>query len=260
MKHSRLLLLLILPVISSCSRHFYTPALYNNDISYQAKPASFDSTKSATYVSAGFGANESVSSSNTISFGELNISEGHVLGPVNIAYGAFGYAGAIDNSNYDNETDDPHRFKTKGFAGVGGRFSLNMFKNLGNADFRYLGFEAAYNKEYGDFAAYRSEVSNLPGYSATTRTEVVTVGGTTEILWHAAMATDQQYAFRLFIGKTLGNYSYLDNSDANKVFQKNAVYIAASYFMQVNHFFGVAEFTRSVEPVTGFRLKLGYRF
>ena len=258
MKNYRLLLLLIIPLVSSCSRHFYAPALYNNDVAYQPKPTSFDSVKSAGYVSLGFGSNEGVSSSNTITFSELNISHAHVFNNVNLSYGAFGFAGSIDNSNYDNEKKtDPVAFKSKGFGGVGGRLSVNMFQVMENINFRYLGFEAVYSKEFGDFAAFRQDVHNLPNYNTTTRTEMVTIGGTSEILWQGVNNHKNQFAFRLFIGKTLGDYSYLDGSDR---LDNSKIYVAGSFFAKLNRFYGAAELTRDWQPITGFRMSFGYKF
>ena len=48
-------LLIAILLFASCS-HVYTPALYHADIVYQPKPASFDTVKSATYISAALGA------------------------------------------------------------------------------------------------------------------------------------------------------------------------------------------------------------
>ena len=261
MKNHRLLLLLILPLLSSCSRHFYAPGLFNNDITYQPKPASFDTVKHAGYVSLGFGANEGVSSSSSVSFGEVNLSHAHVFNNVNLAYGAFGFIGAIDNSNYDNEkASDPVSFKSKEFGGYGGRLSINMFKVMGQTNFRYLGFEAAYSREFGDFAQFRRDVHNLPNYNTTTRTEMVTIGCTSEILWQAPGNPKNQFAFRLFIGKTLGDYSYLKNNSSDIFSNNNEVYVAGSFFAKLNRFYGTAELTRNIQPVTGFRMNIGYKF
>jgi hypothetical protein len=260
MKKHRLLLLFILPLLCACHKNFYAPALYNNDISYQPKPSSFDSAKTASYVSLGFGTHEGVSSSTTITFGELNLSRGHVFNNVNLAYGAFGFAGAIDNSNHDNEKSDPNSFASKSFGGVGGRLSANLFQKTGNVNFRYLGFEAAYSKEFGDFAAFRRDVYNLPNYHSTLKTELLTVGGTSEILWRGNATPDNQFAFRLFIGANIGDYSYLKSSSDDGIYKLNQTYVAGSFFFKIKHIYGVAEGTRNLNPLTGFRLKMGYQF
>lgn len=261
MKNIYLPALLLLFLLSSCTRNFYAPALFNNDISYQPKPASFDSAKHSGYITGGFGFNPAVSNKEVITFGEVNIAQAHDLGGVNVAYGAFGYAGAISNNNNNNNTYGPYAFQSKGFWGGGARFSTNLYTKLNNnADFRYLGFEAAYNREDGDFAAYRRLVYGVNGYSSTTKTELVTIGGTSEILWHSTTSTNEQYGLRLFIGKTLGDYSYLDDSEYDSLTNPTSVYVAASYFMQVQKFFGIAELTRGLSPISGIRIKLGYRF
>ena len=43
----------LLFLLSACERQIYTPALYHQDIAYQPKPASFDSLKTANYISGG---------------------------------------------------------------------------------------------------------------------------------------------------------------------------------------------------------------
>ncbi|MES2277040.1 MAG: hypothetical protein V4592_13510 [Bacteroidota bacterium] len=261
MKRLIISVLLIAILCSSCNKHFYAPALYDNDISYQPKPASFDSAKSATYVSLGEGFNQAVNLNNTVSFGEFDISEGHVFKNSNLSYGAFGFAGSIDNSNHQNELKDPHSFESKGFAGIGARASFNMFKAIEeNVNFRYIGVEATYSKEYGDFAAYRREIQNLPDYSATTRTEMLTVGATSEILWHSPNSTSKQFAFRFFLGKTFGDYSYLKNNSSGIEVNNIPLYFTAAYFMQIKHFWGAAELTRNDISIPGVRIKVGYRF
>jgi hypothetical protein len=263
MKNLYIPALLITLLFSACDKHIYAPALYNHDVSYQPKPTSFDSTKSATYISIGEGFNQAVNVNNTISFGELNLSEGHAFKNSNLSYGVFGVVGSIDNSNHDNELKDPNSFSSKSFGGIGARASFNMFKVIDNVNFRYIGVEGVYSKEYGDFAAFRRAVQGLPDYTAYTNTEMVTIGATSEVIWHNARTTDKQYAFRLFLGKTIGDYSkYTNTGNSSGSVQVNniPIYLAVSYFMQVKHFWGDAELTRNDVTLPGMRVKVGYRF
>ena len=260
--------LLIIALIATffccgCSSRYYAPAIYNDDISYQPKPGSFDSVKSKTYVSLGEAFHDGVDDNNSTNFFELNISRGHVFKNTNLSYGAFGFAGSIDNINHKNELTDPNSFDTKSFAGIGGRASFNMYKVIDRVNFRYIGVEAAYSKEFGDYAAYRRLVQNVPDYYATTRTEMVTAGLTSEVLWHNMRSTDNQNSLRLFVGKSIGNYSYLNpGSDDLLLGAKNAFpfYMTVSYFKQINHFFGVAEVLRTEHLAPGLRIKFGYGF
>lgn len=261
MKNLIITAILLVLFCTSCSKHYYAPALYNHDISYQPKPASFDSVKSATYVSLGGGFNEAIDDKNSISFGEFDISQGHAFKNVNLSYGAFGFVGGIDNYNYENETKDPYSFSSKGFAGIGGRASVNMFKVLDNVDFRYFGVEATYSKEYGDFASYRRLVQNLPDYHASTRTEMFTIGGTSEVIWHSRHSKNNQYALRLFLGKSIGDYSELKTT-SNEDFKmpQFPLYLSVGYFMQIKNIWGAAELTRNDIAMPGLRIKFGYKF
>lgn len=261
MKKFAILALFIALAFASCSKHFYAPALYNHDISYQPKPTSFDSSKTAAYVSLGAGFNQAVDIKNSISFAELDLSQGHAFNHVNLAYGAYGFIGAIDNSNHENELKDPHSFDSKGFAGIGGRASVNMFKVMDNVNFRYIGIEASYSKEYGSFAAFRREVQNVADYHASTRTEMFTIGGTSEVIWHARNATNYQYALRLFLGKSIGDYSNL-RSTSNDDFKvpEFPLYLSVGYFMQLKSFWWAGELTRNDISIPGIRIKAGYKF
>src|SRR5476651_2636645 len=118
MKHLTIIALVTLVCCSSCSQHFYAPALYNNDISYQPKPASFDSAKTATYISIG-GGFTIINSDDGISLNEFNVSRAHVFNNTNLSYGAFGVIGSIDKSINPDEKD-PYSFVSKNFAAVGG--------------------------------------------------------------------------------------------------------------------------------------------
>ncbi|HEY8930233.1 MAG TPA: hypothetical protein VIM55_13630, partial [Mucilaginibacter sp.] len=93
MKNKYLLLLLLFAVIMTSCSHVYTPALYHQDIAYQPKPASFDSVKSRTYVSAGLGGNSNTNYNDFLISGQLNLSQGHVFDNFNIAYGGFAVFG-----------------------------------------------------------------------------------------------------------------------------------------------------------------------
>ncbi|QKJ32554.1 hypothetical protein HQ865_23250 [Mucilaginibacter mali] len=253
--------ILLVLFCTSCSKHYYAPALYNHDVSYQPKPTSFDKVKSATYVSLGGGFNQAVDDNNSISFAEFNLSEGHVFDHANLSYGAFGFAGAIDNANHENEKSDPLSFASKSFAGVGGRASINMFNVIDNVNFRYFGIEANYSKEFGDFAAYRRAVQGLPDYHVSTRTEMFTLGATSEVIWHARNAVENQYALRLFLGKSLGSYSELKSTNSSDFkLPEFPVYLTVSYFMQIKQLWGAAELTRTDIAVPGLRIRFGYKF
>jgi hypothetical protein len=96
--------ILVIILFSSCA-HEYVQALYHQDIAYQPKPASFDSVKSMTYISAGGAFYTNTNYTDGLTSGQVNISQAYVFKNFNLAYGAFGVAGDYSNShNTDNSS------------------------------------------------------------------------------------------------------------------------------------------------------------
>src|SRR5665213_440170 len=83
-------------MLTSCS-HVYTPALYRRDIIYQPKPSSFDSVKTATYISAALNLAPFVNHNDQQESAQINVSRGYAFNHVNLAYGAFGVLGDYEN-------------------------------------------------------------------------------------------------------------------------------------------------------------------
>jgi len=145
MKPQFYLLLSAALMLASCSKQFYAPALLNNDIAYLPKPASFDSTKTSLYISGGIGVAQGANINDNVFMGTLDVSAGHAFKHANLAYGVFGYTGNISDGNGNNSDA---ALGSQSFYGAGGRLSGNLYKVIGNADFRYLGFEAVYSNEW----------------------------------------------------------------------------------------------------------------
>jgi len=244
-----LLLLACCTVIffSSCSNKTYAPALYHQDIAYQPKPASFDTAKSATYVSGGLNFYTDPTWTDMLISGQFNVSRGYVFNNFNLAYGAFGVVG-----DYEKGTEDsnyPNNFTDKFFGAVGGRFSANLFTTYDRMDFRYLGVEMAYSHEFGSYANFRKTVSTLPGYHVDTRTDLLTLGVTTEVIFHNIRKTNIQNGLRFFLGGTFGdnafseqylNHKYIEPNILNTIFPK------VSYYLKVSHFFATIEAGKQV--------------
>src|ERR1700744_4542951 len=228
-------------LFASCSK-IYTPALYHQDIAYQPKPASFDSVKSATYVSAGIDNFINNSGSDFQQSGQLNISRGHAFKNTNLAYGAFCVLGDYENGTL--LSGDKNYFNDKFFGLVGARASFTFFANDGRTDSRFIGVEAAYSHEFGDYLNFRRTVSGLPDYTVDTRSDLFSIGLSTEILFHNYGNPNFQHGIRGFIGATLGNNSVEDGyglSDINdsKLFRE--IFPKVSYFIKFSKFFGTIE-------------------
>ncbi|WP_259066863.1 hypothetical protein HDF24_21095 [Mucilaginibacter sp. X4EP1] len=251
---STCLVLLSIILLTSCS-HLYEPALYHQDIAYQPKPASFDSVKMATYISGGLNMNSNTYLNDFLISGQFNLSQGYVFNNFNLAYGAFGVFG--DYQSDQTNRSAPNYFNNKSFAAVGGRFSANAFVTSGRTDFRFIGVEMAYSHEYGDYASYRQTLNSQGGYFVDPRTNLFTIGLTSEVYFHNVNDVGFQNGIRLFLGSTLGynelNTTFFTNQTAiQRTF--NGVFPKVSYFIKIKDFFG------TVEAGQNFFIRFGYKF
>lgn len=241
-------------VLASCS-HVYSPALYHQDIVYQPKPTSFDKEKSANYISAGLNAYTNTNLNDGIVSGQLNLSRGHVFNNFNVAYGAFGVLG--DYQNGSSDTKAANYFSDKFFGAVGGRASANFFVTQGRADIRFIGIEVAYSHEFGDYASYRQNLQRIGGYFVDPRTDLFTVGLTTEVIFHNRDDEGFQHGIRGFLGTTLGHNNlddtyYGDNTSTEKMFRH--IFPKASYFIKFKDYFG------TIEAGSAIFVRFGYKF
>jgi len=244
----KLLLSLCFVVIlfASCSR-VYTPALYHQDIAYQPKPASFDTAKAQTYVSAGLNTYTNVNFNDLLVSGQLNISRGYVFNGFNLAYGAFGVFGSYENGAISQ--GQPNYFTDKFFGAVGGRASANAFVTSGRVDIRFIGVEMAYSHEFGSFADFRQAVKPLPNYFVDARTDLFTIGLTTEVIFHNVNDNGVQHGIRGFLGTTVGHNdldnTYYTNQSWSDRFVHN-IFPKASYFITFKKYFGTIEIGENI--------------
>src|SRR5579872_3409661 len=103
----------MLSVLGACSNHLYTPALYHQDIAYQPKPASFDSAKTASYISGGMNYYTDQTWSDLLVSGQVNYSRGYVFKNTNLSYGLFGVAGDYEKGSAGSP---PNNFTDKFFG------------------------------------------------------------------------------------------------------------------------------------------------
>lgn len=230
-------------IFSACSNHVYAPALYHQDIAYQPKPTSFDTAKAANYFTAGLNYYTDATWQDLFVSAQFNLSRGHVFNNVNLAYGVFGVMGDFDKGSSSGDLPD-EKFTDKFFAAVGARASANLFTTYDRMDFRYLGVEAAYSDEFGDYADFRKSVSNIPAYHVDPRTQLVTIGLTSEVIFHNQNNINVQNGIRFFIGRTFGsdafNQEYLQHNDIEpRAF--NTYFPKLSYYLKVKNFIATVE-------------------
>ncbi len=222
------------------------PAFYNNDISYQPKPISADTIHHASYISASIINGQGANQNDALTAGQLNLGMAYTVKHFNFAYGAFGAAGGFNNATIGGGA--PYYFNNKFVGLVGVRASVNYYITSGHVDIRIIGIEAAYSHEFGAYADYRQQVATVPDFYTNTRTNLFTIGGSTEVAWYGRDLS-WQYGLRLFIGRTDGSYVNSLYSDISRTAG------ALAYFMQIRRYFMVGELTGS-----GGHFSLGYRF
>lgn len=242
MRHLHIpLLLLFAAMLSSCSQ-IYIPALYHQDIVYQPKPASWDSTKRATYISIGYNDNSGANTADDLGSGQLNISQAYTGKNFNIAYGVFGVAGSYTRDSSFIKTGADY-FTQKFFGAVGGRFSANLYTHSGRVDFRYLGIEAAYSHEFGSYADFRRSLADNPDFNVDPRTDLVSLGLTSEVLFHRRRDNNFENGFRFFLGGTFGNNypSYDGVILPGRTSSFSQQFVKINYFFRYKKYFGTAE-------------------
>jgi hypothetical protein len=250
---SGLMALCLAVLLTSCAK-VYTPALYHQDIAYQPKPASFDTVKSATYLSGGINFYSNPNLADLVVSTQFNLSRGYVFDHFNLAYGAFGVLGDYENGAIS--AGEPYYYNDKFFGAVGGRASVNAFVNSGRVDFRYIGMEVAYSHEFGNYATFRNAVNGQPDFYADTRTDLFTIGLTTEVIFHNVNNVGFQHGIRGFLGTTLGsnpldNTLYAGDTPSDRLFRN--IFPKASYFIKFKHYFATFEVGSNIFARFGFK-------
>jgi hypothetical protein len=224
------------------------PAFYDSDITYQPKPLSADTFHHANYVSASIVNGQGANVNDALTAGEINLGRAYTIKRFNFALGVFGAVGSFSNSTLGQ--GDPYYFNNKFAGAAGGRASINYYITSGHVDIRIIGIEAAYSNEFGDYANYRKAIVGVPNFYTSARTDLLTVGGSSEVIWYGRDLS-WQYGFRFFVGST--NVNYPKNSDSFDALP--SVNAALAYFMQIKRYFMIGELTGA-----GGHFSLGYRF
>jgi len=258
MNLKQLLLLCSATILFASCSHIYEPALFHQDIVYQPKPTSFDTVKVANYISGGFNANANSNFNDFLVSGQLNLSRAYVFNNFNLSYGAFGTVGQYDSDQSNKNA--ANYFTYKYFEALGGRFSANAFITSGRADIRFIGIEVAYSHEYGTYADYRKYLNAQSGYLVDPRTNLLTLGLTSEVIFHNVNNKGFQNGIRVFLGGTLGHINLYDNPNVpvnifGGITAANFnIFAKASYFIKVKNYIG------TVEIGNGLFLRFGYKF
>jgi len=242
---------------SACNQHIYAPALFKTDISYQFKPMSSDSVKTANYVSGSVMVSQGANQQDEILIGQGSFNRAVTLENFNLSYGGYGFLGNYQNTTLSSK--EPGYFTNKLISGLGLRSSADVYVATGRTNVRF-GLEGAYSIEFGSYADFRRSAQTLPGFYTDASTSMFTGGFATEVIWHNKKNFATQYGYRLFIGSVFGNHTFLNNTYGQNNFD-NEIYperfcVSGAYILQVNR----AQFVLESQNVVSLTFRFGYRF
>ncbi len=243
--------------LSACNTpSYFLPAAVGNDIAYLAKPMHSDSLKVKNYISASYADMSLPYGTGELNMGFLNFHRAHTTKNLNVAYGAFGFAGKTYYDKTYNTQTTPD-FEGKTFSGGGLRSSLSFYDISGNTEFRMLGWENALSFENGSYSDFRKTVkkANTDTVSSTLKT-IYTTGISSEIIFHARRNLRNQFGFRLFYGFTPGLRKSLINESAN--FANKGAAVDFSFYFKLRNVFGV--YSAGGNKGYTSKLTLGYAF
>jgi hypothetical protein len=196
----------LLLILSSCTRHYYPSAMFQNDVQYMSKPYSGDSVRHGTYASGTFMVTlNSGNIDEAESAGLLNIYQSYTLkNPnLNISYGVLGFAGNYTGGNNNSLTDFD-----KSFYGLGANFSMSPYINRDNIDWRIIGLDLTYTKEFGDYAAFRKRMPDTDTRTFYRNTDLFTYGIFTEAMIKVSPVVS--LAFKVGLNNTPGQKQYIN--------------------------------------------------
>ncbi|NCD69478.1 hypothetical protein [Mucilaginibacter agri] len=195
----------LLLMFSSCAKHYFPSAMFQNDVQYMTKPHSSDSVRHGTYASGAFIGNFNMGNiSESGDAGLLNVYQSYTLKDpkLSISYGVLGFAG----NYYGHQENNPDGFD-KSFYGFGTNFSISPYIIGDKIDWHLIGLDLVYTKEFGDYAAFRQRGINTENYTFYRKTDLFTYGIFTEAL--AKVSPKVSLAFKVGLNNTPGQKQYI---------------------------------------------------
>lgn len=247
-----LLLALAATMLSSCSTRYLTHPLFQSDMQYMNKPMSTDSVRHATYafgtLALATGDKDFTTSSAS---GILNFYQSYTFKQPNISlsYGVIGAAGSYEQAEINNQP----KF-SKSFQSIGGNFSAAFYLPRKQVDWRVIGVDLVYNKEFGDYARLRKNLTNRGYYDFISPTGLFTYGIFTEV---AVKPSDKvSLMFKVGFNNSPGQPHELHNSPFNNANFDVVVNIRRFSIIYNLKFMPTKIWLQS----SGFQFGTGYRF
>ncbi len=195
---------------------------------YRSLPTTADSNKSATYASIALnvgGSNQELKDG--VVGGRADIQRGYQFGNFQAYFGgglslgnysvsdAYHY-GNTYYSNYGSNDTTYHYVASNKFYGTYGLYGgINLGIPFGNGrgEWRVIGFETSFNKEYGNYLQFRKSLPDSSADIVATYDHMFTLGGTSEIVGISSHGTEIGYKWAL--GTVLFPRGYYHGYEAN---------------------------------------------
>ncbi len=245
---------------SSCitPRSYFMSPMDINSNPYHTLPMALDSRKSATYANLALhagGSNENLR--DVVLGGRLSIHRGYQFGNMQAYYG-----GGLSVGNY--HVQDTYLFRNYLYGGMNdttyhllssnkffGTYGFNGGMNFvipfgnGRGEWRVIGFESSFQKEFGDYLPYRKHLPDSAANVLESYDHVFTIGGTTEIV--AKTSKGIEIGYKLSLGSVFAPSGYYlrDQSDPHPYYFSHTVHITqkkVTGFMQFNFGLHAASF------------------
>jgi hypothetical protein len=244
--------------LSSCGTiepvtKYYDPAMLGA-LTYMPKPLSFDSLKVSNYISGGYiQITTPYTRTGVQDIGNLAqaaFSRAHTFKSINFAYGIDGFTGSYHNTFI--ESGDLDYFKNKSVYGFQLKTSVNTFITSEFYDFRIIGADFSYSKEYGSFSKFREDIIGRENFYSIPETGLFSAGLSSEIVFRSRKSSDRQYGFKLGFQNTFGNLRYQGFGVQTE--KQRSLEASLAIYLQLRKYFLIMEGSR------GGRINFGYRF
>ena len=252
MKISGYTCLLFLLCAASCAtpRAYLMSPMDINTNTYHTLPMVGDSQKSASYADLAFnagGSNQQLR--DAVLGGRLDFHRAHQFDHFQAYYGGGLSLGNyhvediyhFSNNYYNGMNDTVYHYSASnhfyGVYGLSGGINVVIPFDNGKGEWRAIGLETSYQKEFGDFIHYRKGIPDSATDILATYGQVFALGGMTEIVGKTRHGTE--FGYKIALGALIfPNGNYRGDESRNRPFYfYNTLHVTkkkVTGFMQVN--------------------------